>query len=144
VVRTRLTFLEGLRAGRLLGNFADPGLNLAGTLTYDSPETASRAATTITEQNESLRRVDAVSAILGIPRLLRRLEARPTGKDTQLVLEMDARVAQALLKSVDQLWSQFEAQDEPAGSSPVVAPAVVPGAPAAGAPAPSVPVAPAR
>ncbi len=42
-LRTRLTFLEGLRAARILGNFQPPGMNVAGTLTYDRPESAEMA-----------------------------------------------------------------------------------------------------
>ncbi len=109
VLRTKLAFLDGLRAGRLLGNFADPGLNLAGTLTYDTPESATRGSQVLEAQVDALRRAELLLALLKIPRPVRSLETRPTGKDTQLAATVDGRAIAALLGQTEQVLAQFDA-----------------------------------
>jgi len=117
VVRTRLVFLQGLRAGRLLGNFAEPGLNLAGTLSYDSPQSAQRAAVALEAQADALRRAELLLALLKMPRPLRRLEARATGKDTQVVVEVDGRAIAAVLTRTDEVLQQLELEAPPAAAT---------------------------
>src|SRR5690606_21276088 len=61
----KMPFMKGLRAARLLGNFRDPGMNLAGTLTYKAPIEASEAATVLNNLDEDLERYDLVLRALG-------------------------------------------------------------------------------
>lgn len=103
VLRTRLAFLDGLRAGRFLWNFQEPGLNGAGTLTYDTPASAQKAASGLGELSETLRRSELLLTLFQIPRPFRRLEAQATDKDTQVVVEIDGRAIQALFAS-DRNW----------------------------------------
>jgi hypothetical protein len=103
VIRTRLAFLEGLRAGRLLGNFDSPGLNLAGSLTYDRPDIAEAAAADIEAQAAALEKYAVLMSVLGIPRPLRRVQARAVGQDAQVVLEVEGRAIGLLLARAEEL-----------------------------------------
>lgn len=109
VIRTRLAFLEGLRAGRLLGNFESPGLNLAGSLTYDRPDTAVRAAADIEAQAAALDKYALLMSVLGIPRPLRRVRAQAVGQDAQVVVEVEARaIAMVMARSKELSQQMFE------------------------------------
>jgi len=109
VMRTRVAFLQGLRAARLLGNFADPGLNLAGTLTYDSPASAEKAAAGIEAQAAALRRAELLLALLKVSRPLRRLETQATGKDTQIAAEVDGGAIALVLTRSAEIFEQLAA-----------------------------------
>lgn len=107
VVRTRLAFLEGLRAGRLLGNFDTPGLNLAGSLTYDRPDTAAAAAADIEAQVATLDKYAVLMSVLRIPRPIRRVQAQAVGQDAQVVLEVEGRAIGVLLARAEELSGQM-------------------------------------
>lgn len=104
-VRTKLDFLSGLRAGRLLGNFESPGLNLAGTLSYDSPDSAQKASVSLENWGQTLRVAGLVGALQSPSGggSIRRLEARATGKETQVAVEVDERLIQTLLRGMQDL-----------------------------------------
>lgn len=106
-IRTRLAFMKGLRAGRLLGNFEEPGLNIAGTLTYDRPDRAAEAAQYIQEQEKLLSRASILMQILQVPRPVERLEAQAVGKDAQVAAEVHGRAIAAVLARFDQIMEQF-------------------------------------
>jgi hypothetical protein len=109
VVRTRLSFLEGLRAGRLLGNFEAPGLNLAGSLAYDRPDTAMAAAADIQAKAASLDRYAVLMSVLGIPRPLRRVRAQAVGQDAQVAVEVEGRaIAMGLARFRELSAEMFE------------------------------------
>lgn len=103
VVRTRLAFLEGLRAARLLGNFDSPGLNLAGALTYDRPDTAQAAAADIEAQAAALEKYALLMSVLRIPRPLRRVQAQAVGQDAQVAVEVEGRAIAVLLARAEEL-----------------------------------------
>jgi len=107
MVRTRLSFLEGLRAGRLLGNFESPGLNLAGSLTYDRPDTATRAAHDIEAQAAALDQYAVLMSVLRIPRPLRRVRAQAVGQDAQVAVEVEGRAIAMLLSRFQELTSEM-------------------------------------
>lgn len=107
VVRTRLSFLEGLRAGRLLGNFETPGLNLAGSLTYDRPDTAIAAAADIQAKAASLDQYAVLMSVLRIPRPLRRVRAEAVGQDAQVALEVEGRAIAMLLSRFQELSGEM-------------------------------------
>lgn len=134
VVRTKLAFLSGLRAGRLLGNFESPGLNFAGTLTYDQPASATKAAADIEAQGEALRRAEILLTVLKIPRPLRRLEARATGKETQVAVEVDGRALEVFFDRAEEMLGELVLDDSTdvarSESSDVAAPAAPAAAPA--------------
>ncbi len=53
----QLPWLEGVRVARILGNFAPPGVNVAGTVTYGNPQQAGAAADGIKVANGWLDRL---------------------------------------------------------------------------------------
>lgn len=103
--RRDVAFLDGLRAARLLGNFEEPGVNLAGTLTYDTEEAAQRGAVTLRTTAESLRSYEMLMAILGMAQPLRRLDTQSKGREAQVVAEVDGAAAASLLGHAEQVLS---------------------------------------
>lgn len=103
--RRDVAFLDGLRAARLLGNFQEPGINLAGTLTYDTDEAAVRGAQTLRTTADSLRSYEILMAILGVAQPLRRLETQSKGREAQVVAEVDGMAAASLLSNAERLLS---------------------------------------
>jgi hypothetical protein len=87
-----LPFLSGLRAVRFVGDFASPGVNLAGSLTYASVDRAEAGAA-------SLRSLSSMSAWLqlfsGISLAPSKIEGR--GSDVAVVLPLDLQSARGLL-----------------------------------------------
>lgn len=107
----KIGFMKGLRAGRVLGNFKDPGLNLAGTLTYKTPQEASQAAQTLSTIKEDLDRYELLIRALGITQPLRRVEAQATDKDTQVVAAIEGSGLAKILENGAQLSAGSEAGD---------------------------------
>lgn len=107
-VRSRVSFLEGLRAGRLLGNFRDPGMNLAGTLSYDRAESATQAAETMEALVGRMEKYAILFEVLKIQQPLRRFETRAQGRDTQVVLEVEGRAIGMALVRGDEVVSSLK------------------------------------
>jgi hypothetical protein len=103
--RHQAQFLDNLRAARLLGNFEEPGLNFAGTLTYDDEAAAQRGAQTLLATGEALRSYAWLMALIGVVQPLRRLDAEPKGKETQVVAEVDGQAVGSLLGNADRLMA---------------------------------------
>lgn len=101
--RQQVQFLDGLRAARLLGNFEEPGINLAGTLTYDAEDAAQRGATTLRASAESLRTYELLMALVGVMQPLRRLDAQVQGSEAQVVAEVDGAAVGSLLGNAERL-----------------------------------------
>jgi hypothetical protein len=101
--RRQVAFLDGLRAARLLGNFQEPGINLAGTLTYDTEEAAERGANTLRRTAESLRSYELLMALIGVMQPLRRLDAQTKGREAQVVAEVDGMAVAGLLGNAERL-----------------------------------------
>lgn len=101
----KYAFLKGLRASRLVGNFRSPGLNLAGTLSYDTPAHAKSASAEIEGVKIKLQEWSLIMMALKIPQPLRRLESKPTGKDTQVVAELRGDSIARFLENAQKLFS---------------------------------------
>lgn len=102
--RSQLAFLDGMKTLALVGNFQDPGLNLAGTLTYDEDDAATRGAENLLKVRNSLERYAPFMALLGIPQPVRKLEAQPKEKEVSFVMGVDGAAVGVLLeKAVDLL-----------------------------------------
>ncbi len=107
----KVAFMNGLRAARILGNFRAPGLNLAGTLTYQTPQNAESGAETLSQVREHLERYELLLRTLGISQPIRRMKAQATGKDVQVVAAIDGENISKLLQN-GTLWaSGTEASD---------------------------------
>jgi hypothetical protein len=107
----KVTFMKGLRAARILGNFKNPGLNLAGTLTYKTPQEATQAAETLSGLKEELDRYELLIRALGISQPLRRVQAEATDKDTQVTLAIEGAALSKMLENSSQLMAGSEAGD---------------------------------
>lgn len=101
--RQQVAFLDGLRAARFLGNFQEPGMNLAGTLTYDTEEAAEKGVTTLRSTAEALRTYELLMALIGVAQPLRRLDAQAQGREAQVVAEVDGAAVGSLLGNAERL-----------------------------------------
>ncbi len=113
---SKLKFLLGMRAGRLLGNFRAPGVNLAGSLSYDTPLHAEESSKKLQQLTQRLDDWAFVMSALKITNPLQRMEARATGKNTQVVVELKGRALAELLSDSGKFFPL--AQESTTGPSP--------------------------
>lgn len=97
-IREQVAFVDGLRTASLVGNFQPPGLNLAGTLTYESDAAAARGAENLKKLHATLSSAGFLMALVGIPQPLRNLEAVAREKEARFVLGVDAAAIAVLLE----------------------------------------------
>jgi hypothetical protein len=79
-----LPWVRGLKAARVIGNFHDPGLNIAGTFTYPDGNAAQAAS-------EDLKRTAGMAnllAFIGAPQL-KNLDVKPNNADVQVSFAVD-------------------------------------------------------
>jgi hypothetical protein len=106
----KVSFIRGMRAARLLGNFRPPGLNFAGTLTYDDPLKAEAAAEELTALRDDLGKWALLLAALSIPQPIERLDARASDKETQVAAEFSGPAVAKILQNA----AQFAGDADPA------------------------------
>lgn len=99
-LREQLAFVDGLRTISLLGNFRDPGLNLAGTLSYDTSEAALRGSNNLKQLHASLSSAGLLMALVGVPQPLRKLDAQASAEETRFVAEVDSGAVFLLLEKI--------------------------------------------
>ncbi len=85
-----LPFMKGLKALRVVGNFKDPGLNIAGTLTYPDAPRAEAAA-------GELKRSSGMASLF-----VKNLDIKPVQTDTQVTLAVEDQQLRALLQLAQQ------------------------------------------
>jgi hypothetical protein len=102
--RQELKFLAGARTLALVGNFQDPGLNLAGTLTYESPDAAQLGAQNLISLRVMVERVAPFLALMGIAQPLRQLEAQPKESEVSFVIAADGAAVAALLDKAQDMF----------------------------------------
>ncbi len=102
-LRKRLPFLEGVETLSVVGNFAPPGVNLAGTLIYPDEEAAKNGAGKVAETRAMLDTYTPFLALLGIPKPVQKLEADAIGKEGHFVAGVDAVALSAVLARLDDL-----------------------------------------
>jgi hypothetical protein len=102
-LRSKLPFLDGVETVAVVGNFAPPGVNLAGTLVYPDETTAKTGAAKVSETRAMLDTYTPFLALLGIPQPVRKLEAEAVGKEGHFVAGIDAVAFSALLARLDDL-----------------------------------------
>ncbi|MGC4088691.1 MAG: hypothetical protein QM756_12490 [Polyangiaceae bacterium] len=103
--REQLAFVDGLRTANLLGNFADPGLNLVGTLTYAEPEAAKRGADNLKQLHGQLSSYGPIMALLGIPQPVRTLSAQAEEKEVRFAAGVDGAAIAVLLEKAESYLS---------------------------------------
>jgi hypothetical protein len=96
-VRQQVSFVEGLEGARARGNFAPPGLNLAASLRYPTPEQAGTGAQRVTQTRELLSQAGFLMALFGIAQPIERLEARPNGQEVDVVLSANGATLGTLI-----------------------------------------------
>ena len=102
-LRSKLPFLDGVETLSVVGNFASPGVNLAGTLVYPDETAAKTGAGKVAETRSMLDTYTPFLALLGIPQPVRKLEADAVGKEGHFVAGIDAVAFSALLSRLDDL-----------------------------------------
>ncbi len=107
VLRTRLPALNHLRAARLVGNYKGGGLNLAGSLTFDTPAAAQKAEAQIAQADEQLERYRVVMHALDMPEPFVEMKGKSTGKDTQFAVGLEAAFVSFLLTRGDSFLQEF-------------------------------------
>lgn len=105
--RDQLPFLDGMETLSVVGNFQEPGLNLAGTLTYAEAEAASRGADSLKRLHGRLSTMGPLMAIVGIPQPVRSLDARAAGDKVQFVLGVDGDAIAVLLEKAQAYLRAF-------------------------------------
>jgi hypothetical protein len=114
-LRSKLPFLDGVETLAVVGNFAPPGVNLAGTLVYPDEAAAKTGAGKVAETRAMLDTYTPFLALLGIPQPVRKLEADAVGKEGHFVAGVDAVAFSALLARLDDLLGALpKAQPQPA------------------------------
>ena len=113
-LRSRLPFLDRVETLAVVGNFASPGVNLAGTLVYPDETAAKTGASKVAETRAMLDTYTPFLAILGIPQPVRKLEGDAVGKEGHFVAGIDAVAFSALLSRLDDLLGALpKAQPQP-------------------------------
>jgi hypothetical protein len=98
-VTQQAPFMADLLGLRVLGNFQSPGLNLAGSLGYATPERAQQAAGELLSSRDRLSSMtmSLLMGVMGIGQPVRRLEATATGKEVSFVAALDGGAVSKIL-----------------------------------------------
>ena len=97
---SNLPFLNGLETLAVVGNFADPGLNFAGTLVYGDEAGAKQGADNVQALAQKLGTYATLMALIGIPQPVRKLDAHAKGKEAAFVVGVDAGGVGVLLDKI--------------------------------------------
>ncbi len=96
-----LGWVKGMKAARLIGNFKDPGLNIAATLTFPDKAAAADAA-------EQVKRTAGMASLLqfiGAPQL-KNLEVKPVEGDVQVSFGVDDTQLKTFLQTTQSYMTQ--------------------------------------
>jgi hypothetical protein len=101
VAMVPLGWVKGLKAARLVGNFKEPGLNIAATLTYPDAASAQDNA----EQVKRTANMANLLAVIGAPQL-KNLDIKPKDADVQISFAVDDQALRTFVGSVQQYVPQ--------------------------------------
>ncbi len=96
-VGQQVPFMAELQGLRVLGNFEAPGVNLAGSLGYATPERAKQAAAEMLSSRDKLMSMGFVLGGLGMGQPVRRLEATATDTEVAFVAGLDGASVSKIL-----------------------------------------------
>lgn len=99
--RNDLPFLNGMATLGILANFEEPGLNLAGTASYDDDNAARLGAQNLEQLDDYLQSMGWLMALFGIAQPLRSLTAEARGNEARFVAEVDGVAIDRLLSQAD-------------------------------------------
>jgi len=91
----RLAALRGATAASGIGNFAPPGINIAGTITHTSHEAARATASALLQTGGSL---NIYGRLFGLGQPIRKLETQAVGENAQVVLAVDGGAVRVLME----------------------------------------------
>ena len=97
---SNLAFLNGLETLAFVGNFKDPGVNLAGTLVYGDAAGAAQGAQNVQALAQKLGTYGTLLSLVGVPQPVRQLQAEANGKQAAFVVGLDGA---ALIQLLDKL-----------------------------------------
>jgi len=97
---SNLSFMNGLETLAFVGNFKDPGVNLAGTLVYGDEAGAKLGAQNVQALAQKLGTYGTLLALVGVPQPVRQLQAEAKGKQAAFVVGLDGA---ALIQLLDKL-----------------------------------------
>lgn len=92
-------FFRGMRALRILGNFAAPGLNLAGSVTYDTPDNALSGEDSLARLSELNPWIKMLLAF-GLGVSLPPMTTARTGNDVAFTQPIDERIGRAIVSAL--------------------------------------------
>ena len=95
-----VSWLKGLRAARILGNFEEPGMHIAGSLTYGQAEEAQAGADGL----KDIINKASVLAFIGIIPKLQSLDIKVAGANVECKFAVDDQAMRALLVNIPK-WS---------------------------------------
>lgn len=98
VAASTLPFVAGLRYARVIGNFAPPGVNFAGALTYGDAQQAASGAASLANVRSFATMMSLVTVLFGgsIPNM----QVAQNGNDVAFTLPLDDRLMRLLLGRV--------------------------------------------
>lgn len=108
VFHTELEFMNHMRAARVIGNFAAPGLNFAGSLSFAEPHSAEQATSTVNGLAKKLEQYEVLLKMLKVPRPIHKLQAAQTGTDTQVVAELSAKGVVGIMDKSQEIFGEVE------------------------------------
>jgi hypothetical protein len=96
-VRGHLPFVAGLETARMLGNFQDPGVNIAGTLTYPDSAQAEAGTQSLRSLASNAQAFGWLINLVGIPQPITKLEAETNDRDSKFVAALDGNAVAELI-----------------------------------------------
>ncbi len=96
-VRGQLPFVVGLETARMLANFEEPGLNIAGTLTYPDNAQAEAGTQSLRSLASNAQSFGWLINLVGIPQPIKKLEAETNDRESKFVAALDGDAVAELL-----------------------------------------------
>ena len=99
-VAQQVPFMADLRGLRVLGNFDAPGVNLAGSLGYATPERAQQAAGEMLASRDRISSMGWLMGVMGVGQPIQRLDAQAADKEVSFVAALDGSSVSKILNIV--------------------------------------------
>lgn len=110
---SNLAFLNGLETIAFVGNFSDPGINLAGTLAYSDEAGAKAGADNVASLAQKLGTYGTLLSLMGFPQPVRKLQAEAKGKQAAFVVGLDGAAMAQLLDKLPSYLGQKTVASNP-------------------------------
>lgn len=111
----KMPFLVGLQKVRLIGNFKDPGINMAGSFTYADTPSAAAGAVQLADL-QKLTGFMSLLASLGLMGTVPTMQVEQRERDLAVTMPMDSSFARFLLGMVRDLASKAVSGAPPTGT----------------------------